>query len=122
MSAPGPKPASTSCCGIRTFATASCFETAALRPLQGEVLNPHGPHGEERGNAANLEPCSHGLRCDHHSIQRKTAMESNLPSPGATGTDPLAPVAPAEAQSALGPAVRDRICSAQCWPTRRPTC
>src|SRR6202166_5314011 len=80
MSAPGPKPASTSCCGIRTFATASCFETAALRPLQGEVLNPHGPHGEERGNAAHLEPCSHGLRCDHHSIQRKTAMESNLPS------------------------------------------
>src|ERR1700716_1735059 len=32
------------------------FETAALRPPQDEVLDPHG---EERGNAARLEPRGH---------------------------------------------------------------
>src|SRR5258705_1815824 len=32
---------------------ASSFETAASRPPQDEVLDPHG---EERGNAARLEP------------------------------------------------------------------
>src|SRR5258708_25436306 len=37
---------------------ASSFETAASRPAQDDVLDPHG---EERGNAARLEP--RGLAC-----------------------------------------------------------
>ena len=36
---------------------AASFETAALRPPQDEALRPHG---EERGNAARLEPRGHG--------------------------------------------------------------
>jgi hypothetical protein len=41
---------------VRPPRSASSFETAALRPPQDEVSDPHG---EERGKAARLEPRGH---------------------------------------------------------------
>src|SRR5713226_3350297 len=49
---------------------ASSFETAALRPPQDEVLDPYG---EERGNAARLEPRGQGIR-GHDSTQAECIL------------------------------------------------
>jgi len=42
-----------------------------LAPPQDEVLNPHG---EERGNAAHLEPCGRWISSDHDSPQPENAL------------------------------------------------